>query len=149
MHCVGCEDRVAMEGKEGVAVAAARAKEAFASWSGMTVKSRAAVMFRFHALLEKHADELVRSLSALKRKRGREIGIGKYRQTDMDVQPFNQILTRAIDPSINQSINRPINQLSIDELIYQSINHPIAPVDQPIDLPITAPCVCPLNSRRE
>lgn len=50
-----------MSGKEEVGVAAARAEEAFAGWSGMTAKSRAAVMFRFHALLEKHADELVRS----------------------------------------------------------------------------------------
>ncbi|CAN0367110.1 unnamed protein product, partial [Scytosiphon promiscuus] len=50
--------RVAMSGKEEVGVAAARAEEAFVGWSGMTAKSRAAVMFRFHALLEKHADEL-------------------------------------------------------------------------------------------
>ncbi|CAN0235828.1 unnamed protein product, partial [Pylaiella littoralis] len=51
--------RVAMSGKEEVEIATARAQEAFAEWGGvMTAKSRAAVMFRFHALLEKHADEL-------------------------------------------------------------------------------------------
>lgn len=49
-----------MSGQKEVEVATARAEEAFVGWSGMTAKSRAAVMFRFHSLLEKHADELVR-----------------------------------------------------------------------------------------
>ncbi|CAM9805530.1 unnamed protein product, partial [Ectocarpus sp. 4 AP-2014] len=47
-----------MSGQKEVEVATARAEEAFVGWSGMTAKSRAAVMFRFHSLLEKHADEL-------------------------------------------------------------------------------------------
>ncbi|CAN0025276.1 unnamed protein product, partial [Ectocarpus sp. 6 AP-2014] len=50
--------RVAMSGKKEVEVATARAEEAFVGWSGMTAKSRAAIMFRFHSLLEMHADEL-------------------------------------------------------------------------------------------
>lgn len=50
-----------MSGEADVEVAATRAQHAFAGWSGMTAKSRAAIMFRFHALLEKHADELVRN----------------------------------------------------------------------------------------
>lgn len=51
--------RVAMSGKQEVAAATAQAEKAFGAWSSMTAKSRAAVMFRFHALLEKHAEELV------------------------------------------------------------------------------------------
>eukprot|EP00903_Cladosiphon_okamuranus_P010607 g10031.t1 len=50
--------RVAMSGEADVEVAATRAQNAFAAWSGMTAKSRAAIMFRFHALLEEHAEEL-------------------------------------------------------------------------------------------
>jgi len=38
--------------------AVARAEAAFPAWSSRTVKSRAAVMFRFHQLLEEHAEEL-------------------------------------------------------------------------------------------
>jgi len=40
--------------------AVARAQAAFPEWSGRTVKSRAAIMFRFHQLLEDHAEELAR-----------------------------------------------------------------------------------------
>lgn len=32
--------------------------QAYASWSELTHKSRAAIMFRFHHLMETHADEL-------------------------------------------------------------------------------------------
>lgn len=53
--------RVAMSGAEDVKMAVSAAEAAFAGWSAQTAKSRAAVMFRFHALLEKHADELVRA----------------------------------------------------------------------------------------
>lgn len=40
-------------------IAASAAKAASAEWSTMTVKRRAAVMFKFHQLVEKHVDELV------------------------------------------------------------------------------------------
>lgn len=53
--------RVAMSGEDDVANAVAVAEQAFGAWSGVTAKTRAAVMFRFHALLEQHADELVRA----------------------------------------------------------------------------------------
>jgi hypothetical protein len=33
-------------------------RQAFKSWSELTVKARAAIMFRFHHLLETHAEEL-------------------------------------------------------------------------------------------
>lgn len=38
--------------------AVAAAKEAFPAWSGMTIKARAAIMFKFHALVDAHATEL-------------------------------------------------------------------------------------------
>lgn len=59
---VGCAvvSRVAMSGKDEVEAAVAKAEQAFGAWRDMTAKSRAAVMFRFHSLLEQHADELVR-----------------------------------------------------------------------------------------
>ena len=38
--------------------AVAAAKAAFPAWSSLTVKRRAAVMFKYHELLDKHADEL-------------------------------------------------------------------------------------------
>mmetsp|Transcript_20370 Transcript_20370/g.34104 ORF Transcript_20370/g.34104 Transcript_20370/m.34104 type:complete len:510 (-) Transcript_20370:3188-4717(-) len=41
-----------------VDTAVAAAKEAFPSWSGMTIKSRAAIMFKFHSLVEANANEL-------------------------------------------------------------------------------------------
>ncbi|CAM9919673.1 unnamed protein product [Phaeothamnion confervicola] len=50
--------RVAVSTGEDVALAVERGKAAFPSWSRQTVKQRAAVMFRFHALLEAHAAEL-------------------------------------------------------------------------------------------
>lgn len=34
------------------------AKAAFPAWSGMTIKQRAGIMFNFHHLMNKHADEL-------------------------------------------------------------------------------------------
>lgn len=49
-----------MSKKEDVEAAVASAERAFEGWSATTAKSRAAIMFRFHELLEKHADELVR-----------------------------------------------------------------------------------------
>lgn len=58
-----------MSGEADVEVAVTRAQQAFAGWSGMTAKSRAAIMFRFHALLEKHADELVRDWRRAERQR--------------------------------------------------------------------------------
>ena len=33
-------------------------KVAFETWSGMTIKQRAAIMFRFHSLVDKHSSEL-------------------------------------------------------------------------------------------
>lgn len=52
-----------MSGKAEVEAAVATGEKAFESWRGLTAKSRAAIMFRFHALLEKHADELVRMMA--------------------------------------------------------------------------------------
>ena len=34
------------------------AREAFPAWSGMTLKARAAIMFKFHALVDAHSTEL-------------------------------------------------------------------------------------------
>ena len=36
----------------------AAAEAAFPAWSNLTIKKRAAVMFRLHALIAQHADEL-------------------------------------------------------------------------------------------
>lgn len=55
--------RVAMSGEGDVEAAVSAGREAFPAWSSMTAKSRAAIMFRFHALVEKHAEELVRDPS--------------------------------------------------------------------------------------
>ncbi|KAJ1425025.1 putative methylmalonate semialdehyde dehydrogenase [Ochromonadaceae sp. CCMP2298] len=41
-----------------VADAVVVAKAAFEGWSGLTIKARAAIMFRFHSLVETHAQEL-------------------------------------------------------------------------------------------
>lgn len=49
-----------MSDKKDVDAAVKRAEEAYGAWSSMTAKGRAAIMFRFHALLEQHAGELVR-----------------------------------------------------------------------------------------
>lgn len=58
-----------MSGKEEVEAAVASAEKAFGHWSGLTAKSRAAIMFRFHALLEKHAEELVMSVERIRSSR--------------------------------------------------------------------------------
>ncbi|CAM9698533.1 unnamed protein product [Discosporangium mesarthrocarpum] len=50
--------KVALSDANDVAAAVAAAEEAFPLWSSQTAKSRAAVMFRFHALMEELADEL-------------------------------------------------------------------------------------------
>lgn len=49
---------VAISSAADVELAVTAAKSAFASWSQLTVKARAAIMFRFHALVQKHAEEL-------------------------------------------------------------------------------------------
>lgn len=41
-----------------VAEAVAAAREAFPAWSGCTIKDRAGILIRFHALMTKHADAL-------------------------------------------------------------------------------------------
>ncbi len=38
--------------------AVAAAKEAFGGWSGLTIKQRAAIMFKFHELVDAHSEEL-------------------------------------------------------------------------------------------
>lgn len=50
--------RVALSDAADVDAAVAAAKAAFPEWSGRTVKSRAAVLMRFHALVKKHRVEL-------------------------------------------------------------------------------------------
>lgn len=49
---------VCLSNAADVEAAVAHAQQAFPAWSGLTVKARAAIMFRFHHLLETHADEL-------------------------------------------------------------------------------------------
>jgi malonate-semialdehyde dehydrogenase (acetylating)/methylmalonate-semialdehyde dehydrogenase len=49
---------VGMSTSEDIDAAVAAAKAAFPAWSGLTVKKRAAVMFKFHSLLEQHYDEI-------------------------------------------------------------------------------------------
>ncbi len=39
-------------------VAVSHAQEAFNAWSSVTIKQRAAIMFKFHSLVDKHANEL-------------------------------------------------------------------------------------------
>ncbi|TMW59082.1 hypothetical protein Poli38472_007227 [Pythium oligandrum] len=48
----------ALSTPEDVDAAVANAKSAFPEWSKLTIKSRAAIMFKFHALMNQHADEL-------------------------------------------------------------------------------------------
>lgn len=43
---------------DDVAKAVSAAQEAFKKWNDITIKQRTAVMLRFHALVEKHSDEL-------------------------------------------------------------------------------------------
>jgi malonate-semialdehyde dehydrogenase (acetylating)/methylmalonate-semialdehyde dehydrogenase len=50
--------KVAISSSEDVDQAVAAAKEAFASWSSMTIKARAAIMLKFHALVRDNAQEL-------------------------------------------------------------------------------------------
>ncbi|DAZ99137.1 TPA: hypothetical protein N0F65_010221 [Lagenidium giganteum] len=50
--------RCALSTPQDVAAAVDAAKRAFPGWSGLTVKSRAAIMLKFHALMRDHADEL-------------------------------------------------------------------------------------------
>ena len=49
---------VAVSASADVQAAVSAAHSAFSSWSRLTVKSRAATMLRFHALIRQHADEL-------------------------------------------------------------------------------------------
>ena len=55
--------RVALAGQTDVDAAVAAAKGALPGWSGTTPLRRARVMFRYKALLEAHADELVALIS--------------------------------------------------------------------------------------
>jgi acyl-CoA reductase-like NAD-dependent aldehyde dehydrogenase len=50
--------RVALSSTEDVQKAVESAKEAFKSWSSMTIKARAAIMIKFHALVRDNAQEL-------------------------------------------------------------------------------------------
>jgi acyl-CoA reductase-like NAD-dependent aldehyde dehydrogenase len=50
--------RVALSSTEDVQKAVESAKEAFKSWSSMTIKARAAIMLKFHALVRDNAQEL-------------------------------------------------------------------------------------------
>lgn len=43
---------------DDLAVAVETAKRAFDGWSSLTIKQRATIMFRFHALVEQHSQEL-------------------------------------------------------------------------------------------
>jgi acyl-CoA reductase-like NAD-dependent aldehyde dehydrogenase len=52
--------RVALSSAEHVQKAVEAAKKAFPSWSSMTIKARAAIMLKFHALVRDHAQELAR-----------------------------------------------------------------------------------------
>ena len=49
---------VAISSCSDAETAVAAAKKALPGWSALTVKSRAAIMFKFHSLVQKHADEL-------------------------------------------------------------------------------------------
>ena len=49
---------VALSSKSDVNAAVSAASAAFPSWSALTIKSRAAVMLKFHGLLRDHATEL-------------------------------------------------------------------------------------------
>lgn len=49
---------VALSNATDVDVAVQHALTAFQEWSSLTVKARSAIMFRFHALVAEHADEL-------------------------------------------------------------------------------------------
>ena len=49
---------VALSNKVDVDSAVAAATEAFPSWSGLTIKSRAAIMLKFHNLVKENANQL-------------------------------------------------------------------------------------------
>ena len=49
---------VALSDKEDVKSAVSAAALAFPSWSGLTIKSRAAIMLKFHSLVKQNANEL-------------------------------------------------------------------------------------------
>ena len=50
--------KVADSNAEDVAAAVASSKEAFPAWSSLTMKARAAVMLKFHALVRENSDRL-------------------------------------------------------------------------------------------
>lgn len=50
--------KVPLSSKDDVDLAVQAATVAFKSWSELTIKARAAIMFRVHSLIEKHAQEL-------------------------------------------------------------------------------------------
>jgi malonate-semialdehyde dehydrogenase (acetylating) / methylmalonate-semialdehyde dehydrogenase len=50
--------KVCVSNAADVEEAVAHAQRAFPAWSSLTVKARAAIMFRFHHLMETHAEEL-------------------------------------------------------------------------------------------
>jgi malonate-semialdehyde dehydrogenase (acetylating)/methylmalonate-semialdehyde dehydrogenase len=50
--------QVALSNEDDVNAAVHAASEAFPAWSGMTIKSRAAIMLKFHGLVRDHAQEL-------------------------------------------------------------------------------------------
>lgn len=54
---------VALSSASDVSSAVESAQEAFSSWSSLTMKSRAAIMLRFHSLVEQHQQELAELIS--------------------------------------------------------------------------------------
>ena len=46
--------------------AVAHGQKAFEGWSNITIKQRAAIMFKFHSLVDKHSDEVRRSSCVLR-----------------------------------------------------------------------------------
>ena len=55
----GCViSRVPLSTQDDVDSAVASARKAFPGWSGLTIKDRVQVFYRYKALLEKHIDEL-------------------------------------------------------------------------------------------
>jgi malonate-semialdehyde dehydrogenase (acetylating)/methylmalonate-semialdehyde dehydrogenase len=60
----GVIGKVAVSGAADVEAAVVAAEAAYPAWSGRTNKSRAAVMFKFHELLNAHADEIAKLVTA-------------------------------------------------------------------------------------
>ena len=52
--------KVPLSSRQDLDVAVANAKAAFNGWSNLTVKQRAAIMFKLHHLVDQHSDELAR-----------------------------------------------------------------------------------------